>query len=133
MTSEPVLNVPETVRRIIAEVLRRPLEEVQSNTNLMYDLDVESIDLLDIVFRIESCFSIQITRGALERAARGDMTDDDFAPDGIISEQGLERLRKLLPESADRIQPGLRPIQIPSLFTVQTFVNIVETARASKS
>jgi hypothetical protein len=65
----------------------------------------------------------------MERAARGDLTDDEFAPNGVISERGLARLRELLPEARERIVPGLKPAQILSLFSVQTFVSIVYSKR----
>jgi hypothetical protein len=91
----------------------------------MEDLGAESLDFLDIVFRLEREFGIQITRGEMERASRGDMTQDEFAPGGLISERGLARLRELMPEAGDRIKPGLRPVMILSLFSVQTFVNLV--------
>jgi hypothetical protein len=91
----------------------------------MSDLGAESLDFLDIVFKLEHEFRIQITRGEMERAARGDMTDEEFAPQGVISAAGLARLRELIPEASGRIQPGLRPAQILSLFSVQTLVNLV--------
>ena len=99
----------------------------------MGDLGAESLDFLDIVFRLERAFGIQITRGEMERAARGDMTDEEFAPAGVISEAGLARLRELMPEAAARIQPGLRPAQILSLFSVQTFANMVIGKRQGQS
>ena len=117
-------SVEDVVREIVAESLSRPLEEVKLESNLMSDLGAESLDFLDVVFRIERAFSIQITRGEMERAARGDMSEEEFAPAGVISEKGLERLRQLMPEAKDRILSGLRPTQILSLFTVQTFVNL---------
>ena len=132
MTQHDAADIPEAVRRVFAETLRLPLDKVQLDSNLMADLAVESIDLLDIVFQLEAAFSIEITRGAMEAAARGDMSDDEFAPDGIISERGLARLSELMPESSGRIQPGLRPAEIPQLFTVRTFAKIVQ-ARLSAS
>jgi hypothetical protein len=57
------------------------------------------------------------------------MSDEEFAPGGVISEAGLARLRELMPEAADRIHPGLRPAQILGLFSVQTFVHLVEAKR----
>jgi hypothetical protein len=65
----------------------------------------------------------------MERAARGDMTEEAFAPEGVISPAGLERLRALMPEASARIQPGLRTVQIMSLFTARTFASIVEAKR----
>jgi len=118
-------RVPDRVREIVAEALARPADEVRLGSILMADLGAESLDFLDIVFKLEHEFRIQITRGEMERAARGEMSDEEFAPGGVVSEQGLARLRELMPEAAARIHPGLRPIQILSLFSVQTFVNLV--------
>jgi acyl carrier protein len=119
----------QRVRQVIAEALARDISEVSLETVLMPDLGAESLDFLDIVFKLEREFDIQITRGEMERAARGEMSADEFAPSGIISEAGLERLRQLMPEAAPRIQPGLRPGQILSLFSTQTFVNLVEAKK----
>ena len=118
-------EIEDTVCRIVAESLGRKHEDVKVNTVLMADLGAESLDFLDIVFRIERDFSIEITRGEMEGAARGDMTADEFAPKGIIGDAGLARLRELMPEAADRIKPGLRPSMILTLFSVQTFANMV--------
>jgi len=115
---------------VIAESLGRPRETVRIDSNLFEELGADSLDLLDIVFALESRFGVEITRGALEQAARGDMSADDFAPAGVISPAGLERLRQLLPESAARIGPGLLPRQIPTLFTVGTFARIVLAKQA---
>jgi len=118
-------RVPERVREIVAEALARSPSDVRLDSILMADLGAESLDFLDIVFKLEHEFHIQITRGEMERAARGEMSDEEFAPGGVVSEQGLARLRELMPEAAARIHPGLRPVQVLSLFSVQTFVNLV--------
>lgn len=112
------------VREAAADALSIDVEAVSDDANL-YALGAQSLEFLDIVFKLEQRYDIEITRGEMERAARGDMSDDDFAPNGVISEIGLARLRELIPESAERIVPGLRTSQILSLFTVQTFVRIV--------
>lgn len=125
--------VPEQVQSIIATALGQDAGEVTLHASLMEDLGAESLDFLDIVFQLEQSFGIEITRGEMERAARGDMSDDEFAPGGVISEAGLTRLRELMPEAAARIQPGLRPRQILSLFSVQTFVNLVTAKQAGRS
>jgi hypothetical protein len=61
------------------------------------------------------------------------MSADEFAPGGVISERGLERLRELMPEAQDRIKPGLRPSTILTLFSVQTFANMVIGKRDGRS
>ena len=132
-TAEPELPVADRVRQIVADALGRPHAEVGVTSNLMDELGAESLDFLDIVFQLEQTFGIEITRGEMERAARGDMSDDEFAPGGVISEAGLARLRELMPEADARIQPGLRPRQILTLFSVQTFVNLVEAKQAGRT
>jgi acyl carrier protein len=118
-------EIEEAVRVIVAESLGRKLDEVRLDSVLMDDLGAESLDFLDIVFSVERDFGIEITRGEMERASRGDMTPEEFAPGGVISEAGLARLRELMPEARDRIAPGLRPSTILTLFSVQTFANMV--------
>jgi len=118
-------EISETVRTIVAESLGKKLDDVKLDSILMGDLGAESLDFLDIVFRLERDFGIEITRGEMERASRGDMSPEEFAPSGVISEAGLARLKDLMPEAAERIQPGLRPSTILSLFSVQTFANMV--------
>ncbi len=126
-------QVGESVRTIVAEALGRPISDVKLESNLMEDLGAESLDFLDIVFRIEREFGIQITRGEMEHASRGDMSAEEFAPHGVISELGLARLRELMPEAAHRIQPGLRPSTILTLFSVRTFANMVLGKQAGRS
>jgi acyl carrier protein len=126
-------SVETRVREVIADALARDVSEVKPGAILMADLGAESLDFLDIVFKLERAFDIQITRGEMERAARGTLSEEEFAPGGTISEKGLARLRELMPEAKERIKPGLRPVQILSLFSVQTFVNLVIAKQAGRT
>ncbi|MFL5344698.1 MAG: phosphopantetheine-binding protein [Hyalangium sp.] len=132
-SKDEVQKTEQTVREVVAEALARDVSEVKLESILMDELGAESLDFLDIVFKLERAFDIQITRGEMERAARGTMSDEEFAPGGLISEAGLTRLRELMPEATHRIQPGLRPAQILSLFSVRTFVNLVLAKRQGQS
>lgn len=125
--------IAEQVRNIVAEAMAMEPSRIRLQSFLMDDLGAESLDYLDIVFRLEGAFSIQITRGEMERAARGNLAEEAFAPGGVISEAGLVRLRELMPDAAHRIVPGLRPIQILSLFTVRTFANMVIAKQEGRS
>ena len=121
--------IAQTVCALCAKSLACDPSQVTLSSALMADLGAESLDFLDIVFELERTFDIQITRGEMERAARGDMTEEEFAPNGTVSAAGLVRLRELMPEVAHRIHEGLRPAQILSLFTVQTFVHMVKAKK----
>ena len=124
--------IEDAVREIVARSLGREVASVSLSACLMEDLGAESLDFLDIVFMLERAFEIEITRGQMEAAARGDMSDEEFAPGGVLSDAALERVRALMPESAERVRAGLRPRQILGLFTVQTLVNIVRGQLAAK-
>ena len=130
---ENQVDTAEQVRLLVVEALAQDSSKVRMDSSLVNDLGAESLDYLDIVFRMERAFDIQITRGEMERAARGDLSDEEFAPGGVISEAGLQRLRELMPETAHAIVPGLRPMQILGLFTVQTFANLVAAKLESRA
>jgi acyl carrier protein len=118
-------DIDEKVRLLVAEAVGRPAGEVTLDASLIGDLGADSLTLLDLVFMLERAFAIQITRGEIERTARGDMSDEEFAPAGVVSETGLARLRALMPEAAARIKPGLRQGEILTLFSARTFASIV--------
>jgi acyl carrier protein len=125
-------EILDRTRAVIAKTIDQPVADVTGAACLIRDLHVESIDLLDIVFALEQEFAIEITRGALESAARGTMTEAEFAPAGKLSSAGLARLRALLPEVADRIDDGLRAREVMGLFTATTFARIVAGSLATQ-
>lgn len=126
------MELTQVVREAAADAIAMDASGIGDDANL-YDLGAQSLEFLDVVFKLEQRYDIEITRGEMERAARGDMSEEDFAPNGVISDVGLDRLRELMPESAHRVVPGLRVSQILQLFTVQTFVRIVETKLADRA
>ena len=111
----------ERVQKVIAEALYIDLEEVTPNASLMKDLGAESIDFLDIMFRLEKEFAIKMPKGEIERRARGGLSDAEFAVDGKLTDKALARIREQMPEvNAEALKPGLHLRDVPSLFTVTT-------------
>jgi acyl carrier protein len=123
------------VKEAIVEALGLDPEEVEENSSLFEDLGAESLDLLDIVFRIEKTFGIKIPRGGLQQdvlEAEG-VKEADVIVDGLLTALGAEKLRENMPEvDGEKIQKGFRLDDIPTLFTVQTFVTIVKLQLAGK-
>jgi acyl carrier protein len=106
-------------------------EEVKPDSVLFDDLGAESLDLLDIVFRLEKEFGIKIPRGGIQAnalSAEGEnLKDEDLVVDGVLTALGIKKLKQSMPEvDPARITDGFRADDIPTLFTVQTFVNIVK-------
>jgi acyl carrier protein len=117
----------DKVREIIADALYLDKEEVTRDASLMKDLGAESIDFLDIIFRLEKEFSIKIPKGEIERRAKGNLSDAQFAVDGKLTDVALAQLKKSMPEvSPEKFAAGLMVRDIPALFTVTTFANMVD-------
>ncbi len=101
-------------------------DEVTPEARLIDDLGAESLDFLDIVFRLERAFDIKIPRGGIEAEAREGMDEDIYEVEGVLTAAGLAKLTELMPEvPAEELREGLRVSEIPDLFRVATFYNIV--------
>src|SRR5262249_1571623 len=99
--------------------------KVVPGASLIDDLGAESLDFLDLVFRLETEYNVKIPRDGIMLAAR-DGLGEQFDQTGVLSGPALERRRLLMPEGPpERTVPGLRTHQIPNLFTADTFVRLV--------
>lgn len=106
-------------------------EDLAMDKALLEDLGADSLDLLDLVFNLEQAFEIQIPRGEFERRAREVLGDTPFEINGVITDEGLEALRSAMPEAAAKMKSGMRTHQIPMLFTVESFYNLVTSRLAT--
>jgi acyl carrier protein len=121
-------EVFSVVRTCFAEALGLEQDEVTLDAYVIDDLGAESLDFLDIAFRLEEAFVIKIPRGDIQRQAEEEAAEGDepFEVDGVLTELGLRKLRESLPEvPAEKFVQGLTVREIPMLFTVETFVNLV--------
>ena len=121
----------EKVKESVVEALGIDDDEVTPNALLFDDLGAESLDLLDIVFRLEKEFGIKIPRGGIQAdalSAEGEnLKDEDLVVDGVLTPLGIEKLKISMPEvDPSRVTEGFRVDDIATLFTVQTFVNITQ-------
>ena len=112
------------VQRAFAEALGLEEDEVEPHHKVIGDLEAESLDFLDIAFRLERAFDIKIPRGGIEQAAReGDGGVDD---NGVLTSDGLDRLAEAMPEvPREEFHAGLRVTEIAELFRVATFYTMV--------
>jgi len=119
-----------TVAKTIADALGSEVDEVKPDASLINDLGAESIDFLDIVFRLERAFKVKIPRGRIIEDARGDLPEASFEHKGVVTDAGLATLRGFLSEvPADRIKVPLKVADVPRLFTPQTFAKLVIRAQ----
>jgi len=120
-------EILDTVRSCFAEALGLDDDEVQYDSRVIDDLGAESLDLLDIVYRMERAFNIRIPRGGIEKASREGLEEgESYEINGILTPRAVERLREAMPEVPDEeFKPGLKTSEIPLMFRVATFYNLV--------
>jgi acyl carrier protein len=127
---EDILAVYPTVAKTIADALGCDVEQVKLDVSLIEGLDAESIDFLDLVFRLERAFKLKIPRGKIIEDARGDLPEAEFEQKGIVTDVGLQRLRSFLSEvPANRFVTPMKVADIPRLFTAETFCKLVVRAQ----
>ncbi len=118
------------VRDVLSDALGVDDDEVVSEATLQGDLGAESIDFLDIVFRLEKEFSIKIPKGEL--FPDDIMNNPDYVQDDKMTPSGLERLKSAMPH-ADYSEFEQEPYvsKMADLFTVKTIVRYVENKLAA--
>jgi acyl carrier protein len=107
-------------------------EQVTSTSRLKADLGAESIDFLDIVFRLEKQFDIKIPREELfpESIFQGDAT---FVSNGKVTPVGLAELEKQMPYAdLAEFKKDPRLDKVEDLFTVDLIVRYLESKLARK-
>ena len=117
----------QEVQGILVDALGVDDDEVTTEATLMGDLGAESIDFLDIVFRLEKAFGIKIPREELF-PAENLMTNPEFVNNGKLTETGLTELKNKMPHTdftAFENDPDIN--KLGNLFTVNSIVNYVET------
>ena len=118
------------VAETMADALGADVEDIKPKVSLIEGLDAESIDFLDMVFRLERAFKIKIPRGKIVENARGDLPEAEFEQKGIVTEKGLLQLKSYLSEIPDsRFKTPMKVADIPRLFTPETFCKLVIRAQ----
>lgn len=126
-------EVFEQLKPLLVEVLGVSAEEIQMDSVLVADLGAESIDLLDLSFRIEEHFQVTIEANEIEREAKKRLPGGAYEKDGYLTEEALAEIRKSVPElDQSRITKGLRKTDLPSLLNVAFFVKLIARKLGAK-
>ncbi len=113
------------VQEALVDALGVEEDEVKPEATLQGDLDAESIDFLDIVFRLEKAFDIKIERGEL--FPEDILTSTDYVEDGKVNSAGITKLKERMP-FADLTKFEKDPVvqKLGQQLTVQDMCNFVE-------
>ena len=88
-------EITKQVKTTISQALRVEEAKVNLEASLIRDLGAESIDFLDIVFRLEKAFKIKIPKGDLFPEKL--VTDARFVKAGQVTAEGMQELKSRMP------------------------------------
>ena len=110
----------------LGEVLEIPSSSIQARDNIINDLGADSLDLLDLIFRLERVFRIKIKPGEIERRAKEQLGDVPLEVDGVYTPKALEQLRQAMPEvPPEELEGEVFTADLPKRLRVESFVNLV--------
>jgi len=119
-------EVFEKIQVALVEALGVDEDEVTPEATLVGDLGAESIDFLDIVFRLEKAFDIKIPRGEL--FPEDILTDSQYVQEGRVTDAGLKELRQRMPfANLDEFAKNPVVQDFGSLLTVADMCRFVES------
>lgn len=123
MSSEDVF---EKVQSALVDALGVEDDEVTPEATLVGDLGAESIDFLDIVFKLEKAFGIQIPREDL--SPEDILTNSQYVQDGKVTAQGLTELKRRMPwADLSKFEQNPRVQDFGDLLTVQDMCRYVQS------
>ncbi len=124
----------ERLKPLLVEVLGVTPEKIRPESVLVGDLGAESIDLLDLSFRIEETFNVTIESNEIECEASKRLRGGVFEKNGRLTDEALAEIRKALPElDRGKLVSGLRKMDLPTLLTVEFFVKLIARKLTQKA
>ncbi len=120
----------EKVKDVLENALGADPEDITLEATLIGDLGAESIDFLDISFKLEQEFSIKIDQGEL--FPENLMSDDTLVEDGKLTDKAMDILRERMPHvDFSKLDADRRVNQLSEVFTVESLVDFIERKLAA--
>jgi acyl carrier protein len=119
-------EVFKKVQEVLVDALGVDEEEVTLQSKLVEDLGAESIDFLDITFRLEKAFNIKINQSEL--FPESVLSNPEYVVDGKVTDNGMAELRAKLPHAnLDEFDKTRLVADFSSVFSVDTIVKFVQS------
>lgn len=121
----------QTIKEIVGKVVLMEPDEIDDKASLVDDIGMESIDFLDVAFRLEETFGISLPRQGFTQRFVDKLGPNALSEDGKISAQGAKLLRLGFPEvDPARIYEGMREGEVFYLVSAKTYLNLVKRGLA---
>ncbi len=114
-------KVFDELKKAISETLRVDENSIKPETSLIKDVGAESLDFLDINYRLEQTFGIKMARHFVlehieEMFGEGSAIDEN----GQLTEKAIELLKIRFEDNMPDLKPGIDMDEVPSLITAQS-------------
>lgn len=117
----------ENVCLVIENSIGRPKDTIKLEDTLFDELGIDSIDLVDILFELETLYNVELKVSDIEKRIREELGDVPYEVDGIITTEGLAAVRKHMTEvDPESVKEGLTVHRLIQLFSVHSLCKIVE-------
>ncbi|HFB99402.1 MAG TPA: acyl carrier protein [Phaeodactylibacter sp.] len=117
----------EKVKEVIEESCGIDANEIELKKTLFGDLNIDSIDMVDILFELETEYDIELKISDLEKRSKEEMGGKPYEIGGVLTPEGLETLKKNMTEvNPNLFVEGLTVHQLMQLFTVHSLCKLVE-------
>lgn len=124
---ESINDIFKVVAEIIEGSIGTPKEEIKIDQTLFDELEIDSIDLVDILFELESHYDIELKVSDIESRAREELGDVPYEVDGVITAKGIVMLRKHMTEiDPSSLKEGLTIHGLVRLFSVHSLCKIIQ-------
>ncbi len=114
----------EGMKELVADSLAIPADDIKPTSSLIEDLDADSLDFVDIFFKIEKKFGVKIRAHELNAVAGFSPTAPQ-ASSTPLTPEAIERLKEFLPAVVSA-GPSITPAKVIALISVETLCRMVE-------
>ena len=127
-------TIAAAARSAIAGSLELEERDVTDEASIMNDLGAESIDFLDILFRIDRAINVRVRAADIRTYLVGDLRLEEYRDaDGLVTERGFEQIKRALPQvDVDAVRGTLRATDVARLITVDNLATIIAHHAAAR-
>jgi acyl carrier protein len=116
----------------IRQTLEKDLPDIQESDRLIADLGADSLDFLDLIFRLEQQFGVSVNPRDIERRTQALLGEEPMLVEGCYTTRAVEEIRKAMPEiPAEELYPNMPAANLTASFRVKTLMNLVAFAQTN--
>ena len=118
-------DLQSSVNKCIAESLSVETLELLPETLLIKDLEADSLDIMDIMFKLEEAFDIKLEKEDFDFLRKIQIPKEEAIIDGVLTKEAQEKLKVFLPELV--INDNLKPAELGNFLSVSAITSLVQS------